>query len=122
MIASLLTACGGGGSSNSSSGFAPVSANAFETRFVNRNLVDTSEGTIAIVPEKRISITDGSAVVTIPYVYINTGANTGTLTFTVGTLTCTWVYTFTSNFAGNINETCSDGTSGTSTFVFGDRN
>jgi hypothetical protein len=43
----LLVACGGG-NSNSSSGFAPKNAEAFETKFVNQ-IMTLSSGTVAVV-------------------------------------------------------------------------
>ena len=109
---------GGGGGTGTSSGFAPIDQQAFNSLLVGKRLV-TSDFIIEFVSAGRfreIIISDGS---TYPgsYTYSNTGSNTGTLTqnydenqYSGGS--CRNQLTFNSITAGALRYTCDDGNTG----------
>ncbi len=120
-VSVLLVACGGG-NSNSSSGFAPKNAEAFETKFVNQ-IMTLSSGTVAVVLlGKRFRIIRDNATEIFSYTYTNTGANTATSSTIENSSDCTQYWTWTSALAGNASEGCADGSGGNYTFVFSGSN
>lgn len=125
VVGVFLMACGGGGggSSSSSSGFAPVSASAFETKFLNQSItvITTSNldavNTILSGARFRQAVS-GVTTITIPYVYVNTGANTATSSYTALGINCVQTWTFTSALAGRGNEVCTGSTPSNTNFTF----
>lgn len=109
---------GGGGGTGTSSGFAPIDQQAFNSLLVGKRLV-TSDFIIEFVSAGRfreIIISDGS---TYPgsYTYSNTGSNTGTFMqnydenqYSGGS--CRNQLTFNSITAGALRYTCNDGNTG----------
>ena len=115
-IGLFLVSCGGGGSSASSSGFAPANVNAFETKFIGQTLSVTIDGNVSTVTVSEV---------TQSYNYIKTGSNVFTLSGTVDGLDCIAKFTFASELAGTFTETCNDGSTSVSasgTFAFSGSN
>ena len=115
-IGLFLVSCGGGGSSASSSGFAPANASAFETKFIGQTLSVTIDGNVSTVTVSEVTQSDN---------YIKTSSNVFTLSGTVDGINCIAKFTFASELTGTIDETCIDGSTSVSasgTFAFSGSN
>ena len=110
-IGLFLVACGGGGSSASSSGFAPANASAFETKFIGQTLsLTTDDGNVSTITIGEVTQSDN---------YIKTGSNAFTLSGIINGLDCRIKFIFTSELAGTISFTCIDNGTNTNASVRG---
>ncbi len=125
-IGLLFSSCGSSDNGDKDLGFAPINADKFEAKYLNKTFkaVEESKPTyeVTIGYNKKWSLVVGNITASIPYKYTYIGKNIGSIDVAVNNLSCTMNMTFTSDIYIDVKEKCNDDTSSNYIMVFNSSN